>query len=57
MKYVASCSCGKDSLAMVLTLLEKDCPLDYVLFVDLGKEFQSIYNAWNVLTQLLDRGG
>jgi len=36
MKYVASCSCGKDSLAMVLTLIEKKYPLDYVIFVDLG---------------------
>ena len=54
MKYVASCSCGKDSLAMVLTLIEKKYPLDYVIFVDLGKEFKSIYDTWERLTQILD---
>ena len=54
MKYVASCSCGKDSLAMVLTLIEKEYPLDYVIFVDMGKEFKSIYRAWDKLTKLLD---
>lgn len=43
MKYIASCSCGKDSLAMVLMLIEKQYPLDYVLFFDAGKEFKSIY--------------
>ena len=43
MKYVASCSCGKDSLAMILALIEKAWPLDYVVFFDAGKEFKSIY--------------
>lgn len=55
MKYVASCSCGKDSLAMVLTLIEKECPLDCVIFVDLGKEFNSIYDTWDKLTSILDK--
>ena len=55
MKYVASCSCGKDSLAMVLTLIEKECPLDCVVFVDLGKEFNSIYDTWDKLTAILDK--
>lgn len=53
MKYVASCSCGKDSLAMVLTLIEKQYPLDYVLFFDAGKEFKSIYRNWEKLTEIL----
>ena len=57
MKYIASCSCGKDSLAMVLTLIEKKYPLDCVLFVDLGKEFQSIYDTWEKLTKILDNNG
>lgn len=55
MKYVASCSCGKDSLAMVLTLIEKQYPLDYVLFFDAGKEFKSIYRNWETLTEILDK--
>ena len=37
MKYVASCSCGKDSLAMILALIEKAWPLDYVVFFDAGE--------------------
>ena len=57
MKYVASCSCGKDSLAMVLTLIEKEYPLDYVLFFDAGKEFKSIYRNWEKLTAILDAHG
>lgn len=57
MKYVASCSCGKDSLAMVLTLIEKEYPLDYVLFFDAGKEFDSIYRNWDKLTKILDKHG
>lgn len=57
MKYIASCSCGKDSLAMVLTLIEKEYPLDHVVFVDLGKEFKSIYKIWDKLTLVLDDAG
>lgn len=44
MKYVASCSFGKDSLAMVLLLIEKGYPLDEVIFYDTEMEFQAIYN-------------
>lgn len=57
MKYIASCSCGKDSLAMILMLIEKKWPLDYVLFFDAGKEFQSIYRNWEKLTKILDKNG
>ena len=55
MKYVASCSCGKDSLAMILALIEKAWPLDYVVFFDAGKEFKSIYRNWEKLKKILDR--
>lgn len=55
MKYIASCSCGKDSLAMVLMLIEKKYPLDYVLFFDAGKEFKSIYKNWEKLTKILEK--
>lgn len=41
-RYIASCSCGKDSVAMVLTLIEKEYPLDCVVFLDTGKEFNAI---------------
>ena len=53
MKYIASCSCGKDSIAMVLTIIEKKIPLDYVIFFDTGKEFKSIYKNWEKLTEIL----
>lgn len=43
MKYIASCSFGKDSLAMILRILEEDKPLDEVIFFDTGMEFKSIY--------------
>lgn len=34
---------GKDSLAMVLLLMEKNYPLDEVVYFDIGAEFESIY--------------
>lgn len=57
MKYIASCSNGKDSLAMVLTLLEKNAPLDHVVFIDTGKEFKSIYKVWEKLSLILGKAG
>lgn len=39
MKYVASVSFGKDSLAMLLVLIEENWPLDEVIFYDTGMEF------------------
>lgn len=42
-KYIASCSGGKDSVAMVLWLIEHKYLLDLVLFVNLGAEFPALY--------------
>lgn len=57
MKYIASVSFGKDSLAMVLRLLEENKPLDEVVFYDTGMEFQAIYNNAHRVEKLLkDRG-
>lgn len=36
MRRVASCSFGKDSLAMILRLMEEHYPLDEVIFYDTG---------------------
>lgn len=44
MKYIASVSFGKDSLAMLLMLLEKNIKVDEVIFYDTGMEFQAIYD-------------
>lgn len=52
-KYIASCSFGKDSLAMVLILIEKGYPLDEVIFYDTGMEFQAIYNNCKKLSIIL----
>lgn len=57
MKYIASCSGGKDSVAMVLGLIENEFPLDYVVMVDLGKEFDCIYRVWDRLCEYMDSKG
>ena len=57
MKYVASCSFGKDSLAMLLRLLEENRPLDEVIFYDTGMEFNAIYNIRDKVVCLLEEKG
>lgn len=39
MKHIASVSFGKDSLAMLLLMLEKEYPLDEVIYYNTGVEF------------------
>lgn len=53
MKYIASVSFGKDSLAMLLRLLEDNTPLDEVIFYDTGMEFNSIYRNKNRIIDVL----
>lgn len=53
MKYIASVSFGKDSLAMLLKLIEEKMPLDEVVFYDTGMEFQAIYNIRNKILPIL----
>ena len=57
MKYIASCSFGKDSLAMVLGLIERGLPLDEVVFYDTGMEFQAIYDLRDDMLSLFQRRG
>jgi len=57
MKYIANVSFGKDSLAMVLMLIEKGYPLDEVIFYDTGKEFQAIYRLRDKVKPLLESRG
>lgn len=55
-RYIASISFGKDSLAMLLKILEKGMPLDEVIFYDTGMEFQAIYRIRDrILPMLEDR--
>ena len=51
--FIASCSFGKDSLAMILKLLEEHKPLDEVVFYDTGMEFQAIYDIRDKLLPIL----
>lgn len=57
MKYVASVSFGKDSLAMLLRLLEENKPIDEVIFYDTGMEFQAIYKIRNKVKVILQENG
>lgn len=53
-KYIASVSFGKDSLAMLLRLIEEKKPIDYVVFYDTGMEFSSIYRIRDKVVKMLD---
>lgn len=55
--YIAHCSHGKDSRAMVRGLIKKGEPLDEVVFYDTGAEFQAIYTARDQLLPLLQEHG
>ena len=57
MRYVANVSFGKDSLAMLLMLIEKRYPLDEVIFFNTGKEFDAIYNLRDKIKPLLEAKG
>lgn len=57
MKYIASVSFGKDSLAMLLKLLGDEftppSPLDIVVFYNTGMEFDCIYKIRDQVKQIL----
>ena len=53
MKYVASVSFGKDSLAMLLKIIEKNKPLDEVVFYDTGMKFKCIYKMRDKILLML----
>ncbi len=56
-KRIASVSFGKDSLAMLLRLLEEEWPLDEVVFYDTGMEFRAIYDIRDRLVPILKEKG
>ena len=43
MKHVVSFSGGKDSTAMLLMMIERKMPIDYILYVDTTKDFPGMY--------------
>lgn len=56
-KFILSCSFGKDSLAMLLKVLELGYPLDEVVYFDIGVEFDSIRNNAEKIKPILARKG
>ena len=52
-RYIASVSWGKDSLCMLLMLLERGALLDKVVFYDTGMEFKAIYDTRDAVLPLL----
>ena len=56
-KYIASVSWGKDSLCMLLGLIERGMPLDEVVYYDTGMEFQAIYDTRDKIIPMLSERG
>lgn len=56
-RAIASVSFGKDSLAMLLYILEKRLPLDEVVFYDTGMEFEAIYRNRDRIKPILETEG
>ena len=57
MKCIASVSFGKDSLAMLLKLIEEGWQLDEVVFYDTGMEFNAIYETRDMVLPMLNTYG
>lgn len=56
-KVIASVSWGKDSLAMLILILEHNIKVDEVVFYDTGMEFEAIYKMRDkMLPNLIKRG-
>lgn len=57
MKNICSVSFGKDSLAMLLVMIERNYPIDEVVFYNNGMEFQSIYDTRDKILPILSKNG
>jgi len=53
MKHVVSLSGGKDSTAMLLMMLDRNMPIDYVVFIDTTKEFPQVYRHLDKLEKYI----
>lgn len=57
MKYIASVSFGKDSLAMLLLLITRNDLLNEVIFYNTGMEFDCIYKIRDKIIPILEKKG
>ena len=57
MNYIASVSFGKDSLAMLLKLIEEKKQIDLVVYFDTGMEFGCIYSIMHRVEKMLQEKG
>lgn len=55
MKHIVSFSGGKDSTAMLLMMLEKNMPVDEIVFCDTGLEFPEMYEYIIKFEKYIDR--
>lgn len=53
MKYIVNLSGGKDSTAMLLMLLERRAPVDYIIFADTGKDFPQMHDHLSKLADYI----
>lgn len=54
-KTIISLSWGKDSLAMLLAMIEQNMPIDEAVFYDTGMEFEAIYSTRDRAMKILDQ--
>ena len=53
--HAVSLSGGRDSTSLLLGMIERDMPIDAVLFADTGMEFPEVYENLAMLDDLLSR--
>lgn len=56
-KFVASLSGGKDSLAMLLRLMDEHLPVTHVVFYDTGMEYNAIYRIIDKIEPMIVKYG